>query len=375
MHKLIKMAAFCVFTVITLFSMWISAEAAGADNAKAAVVMEAQSGRVLFSKAGDRQLPMASTTKLMTALVTLEQPDLDSYFTVDPQAIKVEGSSMGLQEGDQVTLRILAWGMMLASGNDAAGAAAVRIAGSTESFALLMNAKAAEIGMDQSHFVTPSGLDHPDHYTTAEDMAKLAKAALQNDILAEIVSTKNQKLEYGNPPYTRWLQNHNKLLWSYSGTIGLKTGYTSDAGRCLVSAAKRGGVTLITVTLGCPDDFRVHSSLFDSYFSTVTLTDLNSAVNGLTIAVTGATVPRVGVKAAKPLSLAILPGDSTSVKFELPQFLYAPVKPGDMVGYAVLCVGSEEVSRIPLLADSGCAVLHDPAEKKGLWDSIVDFFH
>jgi D-alanyl-D-alanine carboxypeptidase/D-alanyl-D-alanine carboxypeptidase (penicillin-binding protein 5/6) len=345
-----------------------------AENAKGAAVMEARSGRILFSKEGTARLPMASTTKLMTALITLEQPDLDLYFTVDPQAIRVEGSSMGLQAGDQVTLRALAWGMMLASGNDAAGAAAVRIAGSLENFAMMMNAKALMLGMADSHFVTPSGLHSPDHYTTAEDMAKLARAALQNELLAEMALAKNQKLEYGNPPYPRWLQNHNRLLWNCPGAIGLKTGYTDAAGRCLVSAARREDVTLIVVTLGCPDDFNMHEKLYDEYFAQIAQKDFGRVLEGLTVAVTGAAQSRLPVRVAEPLAAAVRQGEQPEVRLELPRFVYAPVAEGDRVGWASVSLDGETILRLPLLAAAQAPALYDPDLQKNLWQRIAEWF-
>ena len=223
-------------------------------KAKAAVLMDAQTGRVLFAQNAGLRLPMASTTKIMTALLTLEQGGLDNYFQVDSDAIRVEGSSMGLQEGDSVSLRALAYGMLLASGNDGANAAAVRISGSIPAFVERMNARAAEIGMADTRFATPSGLDDPGHYSTAYDMALLAREALQNPLFAEICAQSKAVVQYGNPPYNRWLTNHNRLLREYPGTIGVKTGFTKASGRCLVSCAERDGVRLIAVTLGCPDD-------------------------------------------------------------------------------------------------------------------------
>ena len=199
-------------------------------GAKAAVVMEAQSGALLFAQEAHRRLPMASTTKIMTALLTLEQPGLDEEFTVDPDAIRVEGSSMGLREGDTVTLRALAGGMLSASGNDAAGAAAARIAGSGEAFAALMNQRARELGMEDTHFVTPSGLDAPEHYSTAYDMALLGRAALRNPELAAMAGAKRVSLFFGNPPYQRSLLNHNRLLSLYPDAIGIKTGFTKKRG-------------------------------------------------------------------------------------------------------------------------------------------------
>ena len=180
---------------------------------------------------------MASTTKIMTALLTLEQGGLDDYFQVDSDAIRVEGSSMGLQEGDSVSLRALAYGMLLASGNDGANAAAVRIAGSIPAFVERMNARAAEIGMADTRFATPSGLDDPGHYSTAYDMALLAREALQSPLFAEICAQSKAVVQYGNPPYNRWLTNHNRLLREYPGTIGVKTGFTKASGRCQIGRA------------------------------------------------------------------------------------------------------------------------------------------
>ena len=220
-----------------------------ATSAKASILIDADSGRVLSAQNEKAKLPMASTTKIMTTLIALEQPDLTSYFTVDPEAIKVEGSSMGLTEGDRVNLLTLCYGMILPSGNDAANVVAMRIGGSAEKFADMMNAKAAELGLKDTHFVTPSGLDADGHYTTAYDLAQLARIAMQNPLFKSICKESAAQVEFGNPPFKRWLKNHNKLIEMYDGCIGVKTGFTDAAKRCLVSAAERDGVTLICVTL------------------------------------------------------------------------------------------------------------------------------
>lgn len=246
----------------------VTGEAYGV-GAAAAIVMEAESGEVLFAQEIHRQLPMASTTKIMTALLTLEQPNLQQEFTVDETAIRVEGSSMGLRQGDTVTLYALAVGMLLASGNDAAGAAAVRISGSMKAFVAEMNRRAASLGMNNTHFVTPSGLDAEEHYSTAYDMALLARAALQNPLFAGIVASRRMTVSYGQPPYARSLLNHNRLLSLYGDAIGVKTGFTKKAGRCLVSAAEKDGVRLICVTLNCPDDWNTHAALYQRYLSLI----------------------------------------------------------------------------------------------------------
>ncbi|MCX7658505.1 MAG: D-alanyl-D-alanine carboxypeptidase, partial [Oscillospiraceae bacterium] len=238
------------FAVILLFLHFSSSQvfAQGFDvsvSAASAVLIEAQTGKVLYAKNENEKRPMASTTKIMTALICLESGNLDEQFVVDSSAIKVEGSSMGLVEGDIVTKRSLCIGMLLPSGNDAANAAAIKIAGSFEKFAEMMNERAVKIGMLNTHFVTPSGLDADGHYSTAYDMALLAREALKNPDFKAICSQKNIKLSYGNPPYDRWLKNTNKLLTYYNGCIGVKTGFTDAAGRCLVSATERNGVCLI----------------------------------------------------------------------------------------------------------------------------------
>ncbi len=238
--------------------------------ARAAVVVEYETGRVLYEKNASLQLPMASTTKIMTTLLTLESGNIDEWFTVDSEAIKVEGSSMGLSEGKVVTKRILCYGMMLPSGNDAANAAAVAVSGSIEAFVRLMNEKAENFGLLDTHFVTPSGLDDytDEHYSTALDMANLTRLALSDETFREICGTSSICLQFGDGE-SFWLSNSNKLLSSCDGVIGVKTGFTDKAGRCLVSACERDGVTLICVTLSDPNDWYDHTNLYDYCFSKV----------------------------------------------------------------------------------------------------------
>ena len=197
-------------------------------SAKSAILIDAKTGTVISEKNEKQRLPMASTTKIMSALLLLESGDLDTQFKVDNNAIMVEGSSMGLCEDDIVTKRALCYGMLLPSGNDAANQTAVMLAGSTEKFADMMNSRAKEIGLKDTNFVTPSGLHDENHYSTAYDMAMLTREALKNEDFREICGTKRAKLKFGNPPYERWLVNTNKLLTMYDGCIGVKTGFTSS---------------------------------------------------------------------------------------------------------------------------------------------------
>lgn len=363
--------------VLTLPAPAVSGAEEPAVTAKGAVLMEAGAGRILWSQNGEERLPMASTTKIMTALLTLEQPGLDEMFTVNAQAIRVEGTSMGLTEGSQATLRTLAAGMLLASGNDAANAAAVRVAGTQADFVMMMNRRAAQLGMKDTNFETPSGLDGQSHYSTAADMALLARVALENPDFRSLCSQTSLKLCYGNPPYDRWLANHNRLLKEYPGCIGLKTGFTKKAGRCLVSAAEREGVTLICVTLSDPNDWRDHTALLDWGFSRVRRTELPGP---WTVAVTGGEGESVTVSPGESPAVCVLEEELPRITWsvELPPFLYAPVEPGQPVGTARCLLDGREYAAIPLIAKNAAAAREIP-EPSSLWERlcrwIAGIFH
>ncbi|MCI5801670.1 MAG: D-alanyl-D-alanine carboxypeptidase [Oscillospiraceae bacterium] len=301
-------------------------------DAKGYVLMEAATGRVLAGENIHGRLPMASTTKIMTALLALEQPDLDRYFPVDGRAILVEGSSMGLLPGDQVTLRVLAAGMLLHSGNDSAGAAAVRVGKTVEGFVEMMNARAAGMGLADTHFVTPSGLDADGHYSSAYDMAVLAAQALQNPDFAAICSQSKMKVAFGNPPYDRWLTNHNRLLEQYEGAVGVKTGFTKKAGRCLVSAAVRDGVTLVCVTLSASDDWNAHRTLLDFGFSQVVPTDLRRFAGEVLIPVAGGETLTAAAGPEGSRWAGLLSGDRVEAETVLRPLLFAPAGKGQVVG-------------------------------------------
>jgi len=236
-------------------------------SAKAAIVIENLSGRVIYSKNADARMPMASTTKIMTAICAIENTQTDKLITVNDAAVGIEGSSVYLTKGEKITIKDLLYAMMLNSGNDAATALACEVSGSVEKFSELMNKTAQRIGAKNTHFTNPSGLYEENHYTTASDLALIASYALKNPIFSEIVSTKEKTVTNGDKDYPRRLKNHNKLLWQYQGCMGVKTGYTKKCGRCLVSSAKRDGVALTCVTLSAPDDWNDHKSLLDYGFS------------------------------------------------------------------------------------------------------------
>lgn len=339
-------------------------------NAEAAVVMDADSGRLLYAQNPDKRLANASTTKIMTALLTLEQPDQDRYFTVDSDAIQVEGTTMGLQPGDSVTLHQLAAGMLLPSGNDAANAAAVEIAGSEEAFVRLMNQRAAELGLENTQYRNPSGLDAEGHYSSARDLAALAAHALENEDFADIVSKQEIRMAFGNPPYNRSLYTTNKLLERYPYAIGVKTGYTDDAGLCLVTAAEKDGTRLIIVTLNGKDDVNTHMRLYEHFFPLLARVDLSGFTEGLSVPVTGGTRDSVAAVPAAEPEAALLEReyDGLTREVELPQFVYAPVEAGQVLGEIRLLSGDKVVWQSALVADSDVPAL--TRERQGILEFI-----
>ena len=340
-------AGAAVFAMLVIFSMSrvnVSAEEAPEVSAKAAVVYNGATGEVIYEKSADERLPMASTTKIMSALIVLEQNGLDDRFIVDSEAVKTEGSSMGLQEGDEVSLRDLACGMLLPSGNDAANAAAVRVSGSVEKFVALMNERAELMGLADTHFVTPSGLDDytDEHYSTAMDMAMLASQAMQNTNFREICGLKKVQLSFGHPPFERWLINTNKLL-DREGITGIKTGFTDKARRCLVSSCMREGCELICVTLNDPDDWNDHMKLYGYAFSKVqprrispseSKVHINSADGGELVCEVPDLIMSMTEKAAQRVT----------EKVYIPQFVYAPVEKDEAVGKVVYELDGREIA-------------------------------
>lgn len=339
-------------------------------NAEAAVVMDADSGRLLYAQNPDKRLANASTTKIMTALLTLEQPDQDRYFTVDSDAIQVEGTTMGLQPGDSVTLHQLAAGMLLPSGNDAANAAAVEIAGSEEAFVRLMNQRAAELGLENTQYRNPSGLDAEGHYSSARDLAALAAHALENEDFEDIVSKQEIRMAFGNPPYNRSLYTTNKLLERYPYAIGVKTGYTDDAGLCLVTAAEKDGTRLIIVTLNGKDDVNTHMRLYEHFFPLLARVDLSGFTEGLSVPVTGGTRDSVAAVPAAEPEAALLEReyDELTREVELPRFVYAPVEAGQVLGEIRLLSGDKVVWQSALVADSDVPAL--TRERQGILEFI-----
>ena len=353
------------------------ARAAGPEvSAQSAVVLTADTGTVLFEKDGHTPRPVASTTKIMTALLALEaaQEQGDPLVDITQEMVAVEGSSMGLQAGDSISLTGLAAGMLLASGNDAANAAALYLDGSLESFAARMNQRAAALGMEDTHFVTPSGLDGEDaqglgHLSTAYDMALLARAALEDQAFRQLCSSPSLAVEFAEPVKRVTYTNHNKLLAQYQGCVGVKTGFTKEAGRCLVSAAERDGALLIAVTLNAPNDWQDHAALLDYGFSQVEPYQLAGGDVRLTVPVVGSPVEVVSLRGSNGGEVTLPLGQGAQVErvVRVPKFLYAPVEAGEQVGEICWYLEGQLLGSAPLTA-AGAAPLQEKAPS--LWERL-----
>lgn len=259
---------------LLIFSLLIMQNAIAVDlSARAAVLIDGKSGKVLFEKNKDERLPMASTTKIMTGLLACESKKMKKVVTVSPVASGTEGSSLWLEPEEKQTLENLTYGLMLRSGNDAAVAIAEYLGGSTEAFALMMNERAKKIGVQNTGFQNPNGLDAEGHFTTAYDLALISREAMKNKKFRKIVSTKSKTIPWESSEWDRSLTNHNKMLWRYEGCNGIKTGFTKKSGRCLVTSAKRGKTELICVTLNAPDDWNDHTKMLDYGFETLGVTE------------------------------------------------------------------------------------------------------
>lgn len=366
-----KIVCFAVAFYLLCVSLNVGAVS---TSAKAAILINADTGEVIFEQNASQRLPMASTTKIMTALLLCEKGEMEKEITVTAEMVRVEGSSMGLLAGDKVSHKALLYGMLLASGNDAANVTAYALGGTVDGFVKMMNERAEELGLNNTHFETPSGLDGEEHYTTAEDLAKLASVCLKNPLFAEAAASKSATLYYGNPPYRRTLTNHNKLLKTFDGAIGVKTGFTKKAGRCLVSAAMRDGKKVIAVTLNDPNDWADHTALLNYGLESVKITEINPPQKEYTLPVVG-TGEALTVR-VEDFTVSSLGESGFSCEINLPTFVYAPIKKGESVGEAVYYKDNTEIGRISLTADRDIEIPETEKEfSKSFRDSFKHIFN
>lgn len=359
--------AVLTFSLLTVYAS-SSVERSLGVSARGAALYQPDTKKLLFGKNSSQRLSMASTTKIMTALVALENAnDLEVLVPIDESAIGTEGSSAYLRSGDVLTMRELLYALLLQSANDAAVAIACFVGGDESGFVDMMNEKAAELGLSDTHFSNPHGLDAPEHYTTARDLAVLGAEALKNEELLAIASTYKKTIVTGER--RRTYVNHNKLLYKYDGAIGLKTGFTDESGRCLVGAAERDGVRLISVTLDAPNDWCDHELMLDWGFE---------KTQRLTLAATyeySFDLPKVDgtgtvrVTNCDELS-AVVEREEREVKDNvvLPRFISKNYKKGDVIGKVCFTAGGEELGSVDLIVTEDVRLRDD----RGFWQKMID---
>ena len=345
-----KRASAALTVVFMLFSVFPCQVKAVSTSAAAAILVDADSGRVLYEQNADAKMLIASTTKIMTALVAIREGELSDVVTVKREATLTEGSSMYLKEGEQLTLETLLYGLMLCSGNDAAVAIAEHVGGSQAGFVRLMNETARELGMAHTSFANPNGLDAETHYSTARDMAVLACAAMENETFARIVSTRTVTIG------GRTMTNHNKLLSWSEGCIGLKTGYTKAAGRTLVSCMEKNGQRLVAVTLQDGNDWADHQALYEYGFAAYPARRLAVLEQPLRrVSVKGGVQKTMALVAAESFSWPVAEGEGLETRLELSSALAAPLAAGTKVGQAVFTLDDTEIGRVDLLCGESVA--------------------
>lgn len=357
----------------SLFALVSSADAKQATDisARAAVLYVPSTGEFVYEKHADERLPMASTTKIMTALVTLENIiSLDDTVTVPDDCVGIEGSSAYLKAAETVTVEELLYALMLRSANDAAAVLACHIGGSIEGFASLMNEKAHKLGLDSTSFENPHGLDGENHYTTARELAIIASEAMKNPDFRQIVST--NKISFTHGELKRTYVNHNKLLWRYDGCIGIKTGFTKKCGRCLVSATNKNGLELIAVTLDAPNDWNDHALLHDighEEYEEVKL--IEEGGYSYDVGVLGSDSEFIRVENDDSISITLKRSNHTVEReVVLPRYVTAPINIGDELGYITFKADGKEVGRVALLAKE-CA---KEQKKNGFINKILSLF-
>jgi len=349
--------AICL-AMLMLWMPYSAGKAMPEVSSHSACVIDIDTGRILAAKNENEKSEPASITKIMTALIALENADIKKVVTIPGAAAGVEGSSIYIKAGEKYSLEDLLYGLMLRSGNDAATAIAIDVAGSVDAFVEKMNQKAQELGCTGTHFNNPHGLPDEKHYTTAHDMALITAAALRNDTFVKIVSTKNYTAEPDGAGETRSWQNKNKLLWQYEGAIGVKTGYTKSAGKTYVGAAERNGIRIAVVVLGAKDMWGDAATLLDDAFASYQQVDLikdgqstgvTPVLEGLSSEVEGITEGSLSKTLTKEEQERIV----TKCVYQTP--LYAPVAKGDIIGSMQVYLDDEMIGSVPIVAAADVA--------------------
>lgn len=359
-----------IFSFLTIYAFGEQKEVEFSVSARSAALYQPDSDLFLYSKNSSERLPMASTTKIMTALVALERGNLEDMVEIDDSAIGVEGSSAYLKSGDVLSLEELLYALLLQSANDAAVAIACHIGGDVESFSALMNEKAEELKLHNTHFTNPHGLDSSEHYTTADELAKIAAAALNNPTFKKITST--YKRSFSDEERVRTYVNHNKLLRLYDGCIGVKTGFTKKSGRCLVGAAEKDGLCFISVTLDAPSDWNDHKKMLDYGYESLERICFASPYDHLY------KIPLIDGErdyfyAANTEGADIIRERSDSditENLRLSRYEVAPIKSGDVVGEIIYSSDGKEITRLPIIAIENI----NKKKQNGFFNKILSIF-
>ena len=338
------------FSVMTIYAFGEKKNERTNVSAKSASLYLHETGEFLFSKNADVRMPMASTTKIMTALVAIESCSLSDMVKIDESAIGTEGSSAYLKSTDVLSMEELLYALLLQSANDAAVAIACYVGGDNEGFSNMMNKKAELLGLQNTHFTNPHGLDSKEHYTTAHDLAIITSCALDNPIFKTIVST--YKKTFSTENRSRTYVNHNRLLLSYDGCIGVKTGYTKKSGRCLVSAAERDGLTYVSVTLNAPDDWNDHKMMMDYGFEQMEKISFCQSFDHIyQVPVINGKCDNIIVHNPDGAEIIVKKGEHEIGEFvKLSRFVVAPIKEGDILGEIIYTLNGKEVTRAKLVA-------------------------
>ncbi len=368
-------------SLIILISILLTYSNAYGMSAKSAIAIEADSGKILYEHNAYEQRGMASTTKIMTALVVLDKCNLDDIVTVSYRAASTEGSSMYLTPNEKITVEGLLYGLMLSSGNDAATALAEHISNGVEEFAVLMNEKAKEIGMNNTSFSNPHGLDNENHYSTAYDMAILTQYAMKNDKFKEIVGTKKKTLSINDEEKYRYLTNHNKLLSMYDGCLGVKTGFTKKCGRCLVSYAEKNNVKIIVVTLNDPDDWNDHITLYNNCFAMYNSYSIIEASDYICSAkVENSQETSIKLYSGEAINLTLTEDEykKINIDYEYPNTLEAPIHEGQKIGKINIRLNDKVIASSDIITKYGIPKKENPSFKSHLvflFNNLISLFY
>ena len=360
-----------IFSFLTIYAFGHEMSTDISLSANSAVLYQPENDIFLYSKSADTKMPMASTTKIMTALVALDGTSLQDTVIIDERAVGVEGSSAYLKAGEVLTIEELLYALLLQSANDAAVAIACHVAGDVDAFALLMNDKAKDLGLFCTNFTNPHGLDDKEHYTTARELAIITAEAMKNESFRKITST--YKKTFSTEDRTRTYVNHNKMLLNYEGCIGVKTGYTQRSGRCLVVAAERNGLEFISVTLDAPNDWSDHTKLLDYGYDTLERIDLAKVDEYCyNVPIINGDKESILVTNDKDISIIVEKGNrSLNKHIKLIHYAVAPISEGDVLGEIIFTVDGKEVDRCHLIARENAG----SNEKNSFLDRLTSLFN